>query len=128
MTARSVRTGHLPLDLELTRTELWANEEILQNSRVDRFRLPSDIKAGVYVLRTELLALHGNTPAGAANPVNGRGPQFYTHCFTLNVTGRGNVEPQGVKFPSPAAYKRLDPGVKFILFSNKETWKDYVSK
>jgi hypothetical protein len=56
--------------------------------------------------------------------VNGRGPQWYTHCFTVNITGTGNVEPQGVKFPG--AYKRLDPGVKFILFANKETWKDYV--
>jgi lytic cellulose monooxygenase (C1-hydroxylating) len=92
---------------------------------VDRFQLPSDIKPGVYVLRTELLALHGNSVQGAANPVNGRGPQWYTHCFTVNVTGTGNVEPRGVKFPG--AYKRLDPGVKFILFADKETWKDYVS-
>jgi hypothetical protein len=76
------------------RKELWANEEILQNNRLDAFQLPSDINPGVYVLRTELLALHGNSVQGAANPVNGRGPQWYTHCFTVNITGNGNVEPE----------------------------------
>jgi cellulase len=97
----------------------------VEKNRRDTFRLPSDIKPGTYVLRTELLALHGNSVAGAANPTNGRGPQFYTHCFTIDVTGQGTVEPDGVKFPG--AYKRDDPGVKYILFADKEDWKNYVS-
>jgi cellulase len=93
----------------------WANEDVLEHSRKDNFSLPSDIKPGMYILRTELLALHGN--AITSQPVNGGGPQFYTHCFNIDITGNGNVEPAGVKFPG--AYKREDTGVAWNLYRQK---------
>jgi len=73
--------------------------------------LPSDIKPGVYVLRTELLALHGNI-ATTPNSFFG-GPQFYTHCYNIQILGDGTATPEGVTFPG--GYKPNDPGVIFKL-------------
>ena len=85
-------------------------------------QLPSDIKPGTYVFRTELLALHGN--AITSEPVRGGGPQFYTHCFNVEITGGGDQVPKNtVRFPG--GYKRNDPGVAFNL-RNKNAWNGYV--
>ena len=106
-------------------TEKWVNEEILDNGRRESFPLPSDIKPGMYIFRTDLLALHGNgMMGGMPKKGTGAGPQFYTHCFNVKITGDGTATPPGVKFPG--GYKREDPGVKFSLL-NKAAWKDYVS-
>jgi len=98
----------------------WANEEVLDSNRTDIIKLPSDIKSGTYVLRTELLALHGNNPM---LPASFGGPQFYTHCFNVDITGNGTVEPEGVNFPG--AYQPKDPGVKFYLGTGGSTWENY---
>jgi hypothetical protein len=105
--------------------EKWVNEEILDNGRRDTFPLPSDIKPGMYIFRTDLLALHGNGYGGGLpKKGTGAGPQFYTHCFNLKVLGDGIATPDGVKFPG--GYKREDPGIKFSL-RNRAAFKDYVS-
>jgi cellulase len=100
----------------------WANEEVLENNRTDVVKIPSDIKPGMYIFRTELLALHGNNPM---LPAGLGGPQFYTHCFNVEVLGNGNVQPEGVKFPG--GYQPADAGVKFYLGKGGETWDNYVS-
>jgi hypothetical protein len=73
------------------------------------FQIPSDIKPGTYVVRTELLALHANTPTMKMTPVNG--PEFYLHCFNVEIIGSGTATPEGVTFPG--AYKAGDPGLFF---------------
>jgi len=103
--------------------ELWANEELIKQNYTDYFKIPSDIKPGLYVLRTELLALHGNSFSSA--PTLYSGPQFYTHCFNVQISGNGNATPQGVTFPG--GYKRDDPGVKFNLRAAQEAKDNYVS-
>ncbi|KAF2416275.1 hypothetical protein EJ08DRAFT_703688 [Tothia fuscella] len=75
----------------------WANEIASDNSDSYTVQIPSDIKSGTYVLRTEIIALHGN-----ANPISSSflaGPQFYTYCFNVDVVNGGTVEPKGVKIP-----------------------------
>jgi lytic cellulose monooxygenase (C1-hydroxylating) len=105
------------------RKEKWANEDLIDQSHdAETFTIPSDIKPGLYILRTELLALHGNNIN--SQPVMGGGPQYYTHCYNVEISGNGNAEPEGVKFPG--AYKRNDPGVAFAL-RNKAKWDNYVS-
>jgi cellulase len=100
------------------------NEEILDNGRRDTFPLPSDIKPGMYIFRTDLVALHGNFGAAQPKKGTGQGPQFYTHCFNVKVLGDGTATPEGVKFPG--GYKREDPGLTFIL-RNKAALNSYVS-
>jgi len=106
----------------IRRKKLWANEELIKQNYTDHFKIPSDIKPGLYVLRTELLALHGNSFSSA--PTQYSGPQFYTHCFNVQISGNGNATPQGVTFPG--GYKRDDPGVKFSLRATQEAKDNYV--
>jgi hypothetical protein len=55
----------------------------------------------------------------------GGGPQFYTHCFNVDIIGGGNATPSPtVRFPG--AYKRKDAGVAFDL-RNKAAWDGYAS-
>ena len=105
------------------RTEKWANEDLIDESHdAETFTIPSDVKPGLYILRTELVALHGNNIS--PQPVRGGGPQYYTHCFNVEISGNGNAAPEGVTFPG--GYKRMDPGVAFVL-RNKAKWDSYVS-
>jgi len=90
---------------------LWANEMVILNGNRDQFKIPSDIKPGLYILRSELLSLHGN--GQTMNPGLKGLPQFYTHCFNIEITGSGAAVPSGVKFPG--GYPKNDPGVGFIL-------------
>jgi cellulase len=101
---------------------LWANEEVINDGNRVRLRIPSDIKPGLYILRTELLSLHGN--GQYFNPGLKGLPQFYTHCYNIEITGSGSATPQGVKFPG--GYPKNDPGVGFIL-GTKSKYASYVS-
>jgi hypothetical protein len=101
-----------------TQTKLWANEEIIKTDRKDTFQLPSDIKPGLYVLRTELLSLHYAAKSG---------PQFYPHCFNIEVLGAGEKLPAGVTFPG--GYNKTDPHVAYALYDEAgkpKNWEAYV--
>jgi hypothetical protein len=90
-----------------------------KNNRKITLQLPSDIKPGMYVLRTELLALHY---------ANRAQPQFYPHCFNVYINGTGTATPPGVRFPG--AYKISDPSLSTSLFqangSPKGNWDKWV--
>jgi hypothetical protein len=96
---------------------MWANEELVKADRKDTFQLPSDIKPGMYVLRTELMSLHYATKSG---------PQFYTHCFNVDVQGSGSATPAGVNFPG--GYPPNDPMLVFKLYTasgGENNWESY---
>ena len=98
--------------------KLFANELLIEQGFSQTIQIPSDITPGLYIFRTELLSLHGNA---AIN-----GPQFYTHCFTLNILGSGTVVPKGVTFPG--GYGKTDPGVVFRLYGQTQAaFDNYVS-
>jgi cellulase len=79
----------------------------------------------MYIFRTDLVALHGNAMgSGLPKKGTGQGPQFYTHCFNVQILGDGTVSPEGVKFPG--GYKREDSGLTFNL-RNKAAFNSYVS-
>jgi cellulase len=94
---------------------------MIQNGNRDQFKIPSDIKPGLYILRSELLSLHGN--GHTANPGLKGLPQFYTHCFNIEVMGSGNANPAGVHFPG--GYPKGDLGVGFVL-GNQARYASYV--
>lgn len=93
---------------------------MIQQGYTDYVQIPSDIKPGRYILRTELVALHSNS---MSIPGLG-GPQFFTHCFNVDIKGDGTATPPGVKFPG--GYKRTDSGVKFNLYLSEAAWNNYV--
>jgi lytic cellulose monooxygenase (C1-hydroxylating) len=102
---------------------MWANEIMIKDGNRDHFKIPSDIKPGMYILRTEHLSLHGN--GQYMNPGLKGLPQFYTHCYNIEITGDGSSTPAGVHFPG--AYPKNDPGVGFILGRNSGKYASYVS-
>jgi hypothetical protein len=87
----------------------WANQIAADEGHTFTIQLPSDIKSGTYVLRTELIALHGNMKN--LNSTNLAGPQFYPYCVNIDVIGSGSMQPEGVTFPG--AYKLSDYGLAF---------------
>jgi cellulase len=96
---------------------MWANEVIIGNGYKNTVQLPSDIKPGKYILRTDLLSLHGNGKID--------GPQFYTHCFNLDIIGSGTATPAGVKIPG--GYGKNEPGVVMSLNGGPAAFANYVS-
>ncbi|KAF3939466.1 Endoglucanase-4 [Dactylella cylindrospora] len=72
----------------------WANEVIMANAGKFSFKLPTNLASGEYLLRSEMLALHGSQTVGGA--------QFYIGCMQLKITGPGgSCSP---KYRLPGAY------------------------
>lgn len=70
--------------------------------------IPRNLKAGNYVIRHEIIALHS---AGIDN-----GAQNYPQCLTLKVGGSGSVAPSGGTVGT-ALYNRADAGIRFNLYT-----------
>ncbi|KAK5654935.1 hypothetical protein OQA88_6691 [Cercophora sp. LCS_1] len=81
----------------------WASDVLRANGNSWLVQIPADLKAGNYVLRHEIVALHGG-----ANP---NGAQAYPQCLNLRVTGSGNNSPAGVAGTS--LYTSTSPGILF---------------
>jgi len=79
----------------------WASDTFIAAGLKWTVTLPSDIAAGNYLLRHELLALHAAESE--------KGAQFYPMCANLVITGGGSAAPAGVNFPG--AYSATDPGI-----------------
>jgi len=87
-------------------SKMWAVNKLINNKgRVD-ITIPSDIAPGNYLLRGEILALHG-----AYSP---DGVQPYVGCVELTIAGTGTSTPTGVAFPG--YYKDTDAGMLFNLY------------
>ena len=72
----------------------FANVVMMENGGKMSFKLPANLESGEYLLRSEMLALHGAQTVGGA--------QFYIGCAQLKITGPGgNCSP---KFELPGAY------------------------
>ncbi|KAF5227612.1 hypothetical protein FAUST_11659, partial [Fusarium austroamericanum] len=84
----------------------WASDVLISNGNSWTLQIPSALASGNYVLRHEIIALHG---AGQRN-----GAQNYPQCFNIKVTEGGNVLPEGVK--GTTLYKSDDPGILFDLY------------
>ncbi|KAJ3491709.1 hypothetical protein NLI96_g527 [Meripilus lineatus] len=94
-------------------SQKWGVDRLIANKGKVTFTLPSCIQAGQYLMRVELIALHG----AQSYP----GAQFYMECAQLQVTGGGNASPATVSFPG--AYKGSDPGISINIY---QTLKSYT--
>ncbi|KAF1988333.1 lytic polysaccharide monooxygenase [Aulographum hederae CBS 113979] len=63
----------------------WATDELVANNNTDTVTIPENLKAGNYVIRNEIIALHQAGTAGGAQP--------YPQCANLKVTGSGSAFP-----------------------------------
>lgn len=108
--------------------DFWGTKDLNKNcGRLD-FKIPSDIAAGDYLLRAEVIALHAAGPGGGAQPYMSCCEQSYlasacfrlTHVVQLIVTGGGSNNPTGVKFPG--AYKDSDPGIAVSIHQKMNSY------
>lgn len=105
------------LELDSTGEAIWASPTLLnRNNGIVYFNIPSDITAGNYLVRGELMSLHG---VGDYH-----GIQTYVRCAEITVTGGGSKNPSGVSFPG--AYSYSDPGVTFYPYEYKSNPRPYV--
>lgn len=65
----------------------WGDDQLIKNNNSWMVEIPKSIAPGNYVLRHELMAMHGAQSKGGA--------QNYPQCFNLKVTGPGTDKPKG---------------------------------
>lgn len=93
-------------------TQVWAAQDLIDANNTWTTTVPASLKAGNYVFRHEIIALHG------ANSANGA--QAYPQCFNIAITGSGTAVPEGTL--GVDLYSADDPG---ILLNPYTTITDY---
>lgn len=85
----------------------WGVDRLIAAGGRQSVTIPSCIANGHYLLRLELIALHGaGSPGGA---------QLYMECGQINVTGgSGSRSPSTVSLPG--AYRANDPGITINIY------------
>ncbi|KAG8724248.1 Esterase/lipase/thioesterase [Ceratobasidium sp. 395] len=95
----------------------WASDKLAKNNASWAITIPKNLASGEYLLRHEILALHGGASLGGA--------QFYPVCAQITVTGGGSASPSGLAFPG--AYKATDPGILFNPYLGEASNQAYVA-
>ncbi|KAI5834882.1 glycoside hydrolase family 61 protein [Schizophyllum commune Tattone D] len=88
----------------------WAATDILsENNSIYTFTIPASLKAGQYIIRHEIIALHSAWEYPGA--------QVYPSCIQVEVTGSGSALPTSfVSFPG--AYTADTPGIVFDAYDD----------
>jgi len=94
--------------------DYWGTKDLNLCCGKVTFTLPSDIAAGDYLMRAEVIALHAAGSSGGA--------QLYMSCYQLTVSGSGSASPALVKFPG--AYAASDPGILINIHAPMSTYVD----
>ncbi|KAF9468467.1 glycoside hydrolase family 61 protein [Collybia nuda] len=92
----------------------WAATDLLYASNhIYTFTIPPKLKAGQYIIRHEIIALH----SAYSYP----GAQVYPSCIQVQVTGSGTALPTSfVSFPG--AYTGSTPGITYDVYTNTGTY------
>ncbi|GAB1319430.1 hypothetical protein MFIFM68171_09640 [Madurella fahalii] len=91
----------------------WVVDDFIQNGFKWVVTIPSDIKSGDYVLRHEIIALHGAWDTNGA--------QAYPQCINLRVTDGGDTEVSGGTSPMDF-YNAEDPGIHISVYDGLTTY------
>ncbi|CCC11529.1 unnamed protein product [Sordaria macrospora k-hell] len=94
--------------------DFWGVKDLNSCCGKMQVKIPSDVPAGDYLLRAEVIALHTAGSAGGA--------QLYMTCYQISVSGGGSASPATVSFPG--AYKSSDAG---ILVNIHAAMSNYVA-
>ncbi|KAH7038313.1 glycosyl hydrolase family 61-domain-containing protein [Microdochium trichocladiopsis] len=94
-------------------TQKWKVDDMIANNNTWVTTVPSALKAGDYVFRHEIIAMH------AAQQDNGA--QNYPQCVNVKVTGSGTELPQGVA--GTALYTANHPGIKFNPYTQISSYQ-----
>ncbi|KAF2825731.1 glycoside hydrolase [Ophiobolus disseminans] len=92
---------------------VWVTDTLIKNNFVTSTVLPAKLAPGNYVIRHEIIALHGGQ--------NDNGAQLYMQCINFKVGGSGTVKPTaGVAGTS--LYQRTSPGIVFNIYTNPTSY------
>ncbi|KAF2472443.1 family 61 glycosyl hydrolase [Lindgomyces ingoldianus] len=88
----------------------WADTPLMTypNEGVN-YVIPSCLKPGYYLVRHEIIALHGAYKEGGA--------QFYPGCHQLKISGSGMTVPSLGLVSFPGAYNSKDPGILYSQYN-----------
>ncbi|KAL4865094.1 glycosyl hydrolase family 61-domain-containing protein [Aspergillus spectabilis] len=90
----------------------WGDDQLIENGNSWLVQIPEGIAPGNYVLRHELIALHGSYSEGGA--------QNYPQCFNLEVTGSGSDQPAGVV--GTELYSATEAGLLIDIYKSLDTY------
>jgi cellulase len=105
-------------DVYNAQTNIWASDALANNNHSYTVTIPRNIVPGQYLLRHEILALHGGGTIGGA--------QFYPVCIQLTVQGGGSFKPAG-NVSLPGSYSPTDPGIHFSPYLGNANNAAYVA-
>ncbi|KAI1266192.1 lytic polysaccharide monooxygenase [Xylariaceae sp. FL1019] len=91
----------------------WVTDTLIANNFTSSTTIPSNLEAGDYVIRHEIIALHG------ASSVNGA--QNYPQCLNLRVSGSGTVSPTSGTIGS-SLYESTEDGIIFNLYTTYSSY------
>ncbi|KAI1383481.1 glycoside hydrolase [Hypoxylon trugodes] len=91
----------------------WATDDLIHNQFKWQVKIPANLKPGQYVLRHEIIALHGAFDVGGA--------QAYPQCINLHVSGSGSKSISG-GVPATNFYKADDPGIHFDIYGDIKSY------
>lgn len=92
----------------------WAADELRANNNTGYARLPKQLEAGNYVLRHEIIALHGAREVGGA--------QMYPQCINVKVAGTGTLSlPEGVSGSN--LYSKTEPGILVDIYRGLKSYQ-----
>ncbi|KAL4932497.1 glycosyl hydrolase family 61-domain-containing protein [Aspergillus undulatus] len=90
----------------------WGDDQLINNDNSWMVQIPESIAPGNYVLRHEIIALHGAGTEGGA--------QNYPQCFNLQITGSGSDQPAGTL--GTELYSLDDPGILVNIYSSLDSY------
>ena len=96
----------------------WATDNMVSNGGVASATIPSDIAAGNYVLRNEIIALH-KAHLGE--------PEFYMQCGNVEVTGAGTDDLSGAGVAASLLYSTVDTQIYgFSIYDNRGDGSEWI--
>ncbi|EUC47439.1 lytic polysaccharide monooxygenase [Bipolaris oryzae ATCC 44560] len=101
--------GQLSLGTGGGKVGTWADGVLRAANGAWSVTIPASIKAGDYVVRNEIIALHSAYDVGAA--------QLYPQCANIKITGNGIATPEGVVGTS--LYNAEDPGIHYNIYNDE---------
>jgi lytic cellulose monooxygenase (C1-hydroxylating) len=108
----------------------WCADKLRKDKGRMMVPIPKELKAGNYIIRTEINALHEADASVRTNPA--RGSQFFIFCADITVKGTGNgVAPRSETVSIPGHLNFNSPGMVYSVYTRGvapiEAGKEYPS-
>ncbi|KAK3376705.1 glycoside hydrolase family 61 protein, partial [Lasiosphaeria ovina] len=87
----------------------WGTSTVISNGGLHYIDIPSCVPNGQYLLRAEMIALHGAGSSGGA--------QLYMECAQINIVGGSGSAVPATTYSIPGIYKANDPGILVNIYS-----------